>query len=109
MFGVKVAGQITNTFTYAGPPRGLHEDRVPFGPMAEMRLAHGMSLELGALYKRKLDYSETLASHQPYSPSGTIDVTTHSWDLPLILKWRLPVHRAPIFAGAGFSARHVAG
>jgi len=84
-FGATIAGQITNTFAYPGPPPGLHEDRELFGPMAEMRLAHNMSLELDALYKRKLDYSETFGSYQPYSPRGTTDVTTHSWDLPLIL------------------------
>jgi hypothetical protein len=109
LFGGKLAGQITNTFTYPGPPPGLHEDRVLVGPMAEMRLAHGISVELDALYKRKLDYSSTFSSHQPFSPTGTIDVTNHSWELPLILKWRLPMYRAPIFVGAGFSARHVAG
>ena len=109
IFGAKIAGQITNTFTYPDLPPVVHEDRLLFGPMAEVRLTHGMSAELDALYKRKLDYSSTFGSYQPFSPTGTIDVTNHSWELPLILKWRLPVNRAPIFIGAGFSARNVAG
>jgi hypothetical protein len=99
MFGGKIAGQITNTFTYPDLPPVIHEDRLLFGPMAEVRLTHGTSVELDAIYKRKLDYSSTFGSYQPFSPTGTIDVTNHSWELPLILKWRVPVYRAPIFVG----------
>src|SRR5436189_2379081 len=36
-FGVKVAGQITNTFTYPFIPGNAHDDRVLFGPTAEIR------------------------------------------------------------------------
>ncbi len=109
LLGVKVAGQATNTFAYPYTPPNLHEDRILFGPTLEMRLARSLSLEVDALYKKKLDYSFQIISHQPFSPRGTADVSNHAWELPLIMKWRLLVRRAPIFAGAGFSARKVAG
>jgi hypothetical protein len=66
----------------------------------------------GLYNKRKLNYSyitsysESLSGYQLIQ---TTNVTAHSWDTPLILKWRLPVHRAPIVVGAGFAARNAAG
>ena len=38
MFGIKIAGQITNTFTYPSLPAVTREDRLLFGPMAEVWL-----------------------------------------------------------------------
>src|SRR6266436_6456323 len=75
LFGVKLAGQITDIFTYPARPPVTDEDRVLFGPTAEVRLAPRISVELDALYKRKLDYSTGFFSYQPFSPSGTINVT----------------------------------
>ena len=110
-FGVKVAGQITNTFTYPFIPGNAHDDRVLFGPTAEIRLPHAVSIEMDALYKRRLSYSShCCVSRVPvFTIDETIDETTHAWELPLMLKWHLPVQHIPIFASAGFSARNVAG
>ena len=110
-FGVKVAGQITNTFTYPHQEEP-HEDRVLLGPAVEFRLPRALSVEVDALYRRKW-LAETFTccvSRNPVAQTiGTEDDHFHSWELPLLLKWRLPVSRAHFFGGVGFSARNVAG
>jgi hypothetical protein len=112
LFGAKVAGQLTNTFTYP-VPADLHEDRVLAGPFGEVRLWHGLSLEMDALYKRKWIFDTIGCCVNPLDPFTQILATGeerfHSWELPLILKGRLPVPRAHLFGGVGFSARNVAG
>jgi hypothetical protein len=112
LFGAKVAGQITNTFTNP-VPADLDEDRVLAGPFGEVRLWHGLSLEMDALYKRKWIFNTIGCCVNPLNPFNQILATgeerLHSWELPLILKGRLPVPRAHLFGGVGFSARNVAG
>jgi hypothetical protein len=103
MFGVKLAGQITNVPTFS-------EGRFLAGPTAEIKLPRGLSIEMDALYKRG-GYSTTCCvNRQP----GTqivekIDEKTRFWELPLMLKWQLPLRRIPVFGSAGFSARNVSG
>ena len=112
LFGVKVAGQITNPFPHTELP-AFHQDRLLFGPTAEVRVGHGMSVEMDGLYNnKKLEYS--LISSFSNSVSGfqftqSTNTTAHSWDIPLILKWRLPVQPASIVVGGGFAARNAAG
>jgi hypothetical protein len=75
-------------------------------------LPHRLSLEFDALYKRNLGFTEFCCfnhSDRSQVTSETIDETTHAWELPLILKWRLPRQAIPVFLGGGFAARHVAG
>jgi hypothetical protein len=114
LVGVKVARQMTNTFTntFTNPAPDIFSDnRWLFGLMAEGRVAHDFSLELDALYKPKVTYT---TSSEDISPSGflfkqTTDVSVHSWEVPLLLKWHYPVERNRIFVGAGLSTRNVAG
>jgi hypothetical protein len=111
LFGVKVTGQMTNTFTYPFLPQIVHEDRVLFGPMVEMRLSQRLSIEGDALYKRNLATSTPFfASGPPVTSQGTDDLRAHSWEIPLLLKWRPAVHQNnSVFLSGGISTRLVAG
>ena len=115
ILGGKIAGQITNTFTYPALPPIVHEDRVLFGPTAELFLARRLLLEVDTLYKRKVGYTTDFFVGFPREPQaqrtlGTRDVTAHSWDIPIMLKWHWAAYRnnRP-FGTLGFSARNVAG
>jgi hypothetical protein len=113
-FGVKAAGQITKVFGYPGVAPD-QEDKILFGPTGEIRLGRSLSLELDALYKRSISNSYQCCIDRTNFLSlttETIDEKFHSWELPLILQWRIPdarIFRIPITAGAGFAARHMAG
>jgi hypothetical protein len=109
LLGVKVAGQITNTFTTPAPDI-VHEDKVLFGPMAEINVTHGFALELNALYKPKFNYTNTFfLSGSSGITRLTTDVSAHSWEIPLLLKWHLPIEHNLVFLGAGLFTRGVAG
>jgi hypothetical protein len=114
MLGGKVAGQATTTFTEAFSPDVVHEDRFLFGPMAEVRLTHRFSVEVDALYKRKLNYTDTFSYFEPGSlklqvRTETHDVTARSWEIPVIMKWYPVNHPIRPFLGGGFSSRNVSG
>jgi hypothetical protein len=111
LFGVKVAGQITNTFTNPALPQIVHEDRTLFGPTAELRLGRRFSLEVDALYRPKLNYTDHLFFLAPLLTENrvTTDVTTHSWEIPVLIKWRPPIYHNSLLVAAGFSGRYVAG
>jgi hypothetical protein len=107
LLGAKVAAQMADSFTFPAPTT-VNEDRVLFGPMAEVRVASSFMLELNALYKPKFNYTN-LFTH--VSGSARTDITTnvsaHSWEIPVLLKYRLPDNH--VFVGGGFSARNVVG
>jgi len=108
--GAKVGGQINNPYASPGASASSSEDRILFGPMTEVQVTHGMSVEFDALYSKFANFSS--ACCPPFSISGsqiigTQTVRTHSWQLPLILRWRLQLHHQAISLGAGFSARNI--
>jgi len=110
LIGGKVGGQINNPYGYPGAPSSSSQDRILSGPMTEVHATHGMSVEFDALYSKFADFSS--ACCPPFSISGsqiigTQTVRTHSWQLPLILRWRLQLHHQAISLGAGFSARNI--
>ena len=110
LIGAKVAGQINSPYGYPGPSSTSVEERVLFGPMTEVQVTHGMSVEFDALYSKLADFSSPCCP--PFTVSvlpviGTQTVRTHSWQLPLILRWRLQLHHQAISLGAGFSARNI--
>jgi hypothetical protein len=112
MLGGKVAGQITGTFAKEFSPNVIDEDRFLFGPMAEVRLPRRFSLEVDALYKRKLNYTNTTFYLLPglvQLRTETRDVTARSWEIPVILKWHISGKRNPAFVGGGFSSRSLTG
>ncbi|HEY2382156.1 MAG TPA: outer membrane beta-barrel protein [Terriglobia bacterium] len=112
LFGAKVAGQITNTFTYPGLPPIVHDDRVVFGPMVEMRFTPRLSFEGDVLYKRNLDTSGQFFGlvQLVQTLQGTDALRAHSWEIPVLLKWRPAVHQNnSVFVSGGFSTRNVAG
>jgi hypothetical protein len=98
--GVKLAGQITNTFTGPYVPNVIHEDRVLFGPMAELRLPRHLAVEMDALYKRRLNYTQNLIIPDPTrfrETFSTTDVTSRSWEVPVVTKWRVMERRYSVF------------
>ena len=110
LIGGKVGGQINNPYGYPGAPSSSSQERILFGPMTEVHAAHGTSVEFDALYSKFADFSSPCCP--PFSISGsqiigTQTVRTHSWQLPLILRWRLQLHHQAISLGAGFSARNI--
>lgn len=116
MLGVKVGGQITKTFTqppFSAPfPAQFHEDRAVLGPMAEVRLPRRISLEVDALYKGKLNYTQSvvIADATEFRETFvTIDLNSRSWEIPVVAKWRVLERRHSVFVGGGFSSRKVTG
>jgi hypothetical protein len=112
-FGVKVGGQVTkNPFTSPYFANVIHENRVLYGPMAELRLPRHLAVEVDALYKRKVNYTQnfiypdaTMFRENFY----TTDVTSWSWEIPVVTKWRVLERRYSVFVGGGFSSRQVSG
>ena len=112
LLGGKIAGQTTTIPTKDSSPDVAHEDRFVFGPMAEVRLPYRFSIEVDGLYKRKLNYTHTIGMFLPgrvQLRSETHDVTAHSWEIPVIIKWHPLNHSIRPFVGGGFSSRHVSG
>src|SRR5215831_16801345 len=110
LIGGKVGGHINNPYASPGASSSSSEDRILFGPMTEVQATHGMSVEFDALYSKLADFSSPCCP--PFTVSvlpviGTQTVRTHSWQLPLILRWRLQLHHQAISLGAGFSARNI--
>src|SRR5215471_3689358 len=111
LIGGKVGGQINNPIGYPpGPDSSSSQDRILFGPMMEVHATHGMSVEFDALYSKFADVSSFCCGFAGASAPqiiGTSTTSIHSWQLPLILKWRLQLHRQAISLGAGFSSRNI--
>jgi len=86
-------------------------DTVSFGPMAQVRLSHHLSVEVDALYRRSF-YSR----HDSYSIfqnagyfSGASDREAHSWEAPALLEWHGFEGAKNLFVGGGVSFRSVSG
>jgi hypothetical protein len=108
LIGGKVGGQINSLYGYPGPDSSSSEDRILFGPMMEVHVTHGMSVEFDALYSKWADVSDACcAERTPPFISATGTTRMHSWQLPLIPRWRLQLHHQAISLGAGFSARNI--
>jgi hypothetical protein len=80
--------------------------------MAELRLPRRLAVEVDALHKRRLNYTQNLIIPDPTRfmvTSLTTDVTSRSWEIPVITKWRVLERRYSVFVGGGFSSRKVIG
>jgi hypothetical protein len=111
LLGGKVAGQST-TFSNEFAPDVIHEDKFVFGPMAEIRLSNRFSIEVDALYKRKLNYTATSSSRLSGGAqlrNESHDVTARSWEIPVIVKLYPSKHSLRPFVAGGFSSRNVSG
>jgi hypothetical protein len=111
LLGAKVAAQVTDTFASFPVPTTVNQDRVLFGPMAEVGVLHRFMVEINGLYKPKFNYTNVeshFLSSMTETETTTTNVSAHSWEIPFLLKYRLPKHDR-IFVGGGFSARNVVG
>jgi hypothetical protein len=109
LLGAKVAAQMTDTFASFPVPTTVDQDRVLFGPIAEVGVTHRLMVEINALYKPKFNYTNVYTHvNATVQLDKTTDVSAHSWEIPLLLKYRVPKHDR-IFVGGGFSARNVVG
>ena len=75
------------------------------GPKVEVGLPKGFSLEVDALYRR-VGFSG--AAFAPNVSAFTRE-RNNSWEIPMILKYRLPVPVVHPFAGIGYAPRIVSG
>jgi hypothetical protein len=75
---------MTDSFTFPVPTT-VNEDRVLFGPMAEVAVTHGFMLEVNALYKPKFNYRNFFTHVNGTEVlDRTTDVSAHSWEIPLL-------------------------
>ena len=104
-FGFK--GGIPLTDAVGGDFGGSSEARrYTVGPMIELRLPASFAFEANLLYKR----TGYRASQSDSSVTITGQVRAHSWELPLLLKYYLPLkHVARPFISGGYVIRHLTG
>jgi hypothetical protein len=75
------------------------------GPTVNIRLTKAFSVEVDALYQRF-----GFTGVQEYGFAGSITrERTNSWELPVILKYHLPIRLAHPFVGIGYAPRIVNG
>ncbi len=108
LVGAKVAARISSTFPSTAPTT-VNEDWGLFGPMAAVQVTPNFMLEVNALYKRKFNYTNVFTHvNATVQLATTTNVSAHSWEIPLLLKYRFPEHNR-IFVGGGFAARNIVG
>jgi hypothetical protein len=84
--------------------------RYTLGPMVELRLPHGLSVESDVLYKR-LNY-DFYSYHRSPSSGQIGDFTgtrANRWTCPILLKWRHNLNRLTPFIEGGVSIDHISG
>ncbi len=80
--------------------------RYTFGPSLEWRLTRGFGLEFDALYKRIVYVQSENTSVSGVMLDSSFEVVGHSFDVPILAKYRWNGRVAP-FAAGGFAFRHM--
>ncbi len=82
--------------------------RYTVGLSAEWRAAHGLGIEIDALYKRTGYVHDENFSSSASGVGGTtsFDIKGSSWDLPIMMKYRFGRIK-PAFASGGYVFRHI--
>src|SRR5947209_2197149 len=75
------------------------------GPMVEFRLPLRLGIEVDALYSR-LGYRYSVGTIGGFSTSRA---RANSWEVPLLLKYRLPVPLVHPYISAGVAPRYASG
>lgn len=115
-FGVKTGEPLTSALPYSDYGSNLLDTgRWTIGPTVELRLVHGFSLEVDALYRGyrqagSYSFSASIADGTnlvnliPFSSSYRQD--TKVWDFPVLLKYRFTAGRVHPFVDAGYTWSH---
>src|SRR3954451_17201562 len=113
-FGIKGGVPLTDLFStqnnLAGTVLNTETERYIIGPMVELRLPAGFSIEADALYSRA-NFSSALTAAGSFSTSV---VDTNSWEFPVVLKKKFGgAHAVAVsarpYVEAGASFRHLSG
>ena len=98
--GVKAGGRLTNDMSSIGSATS-ESKRYIVGPMVELGLPLGLSLEVDALYQRQ----GYLSGFSSFEGSSTDRVRANAWEVPILLKYKLPVPLLKPFVEAGVAPR----
>ena len=84
--------------------------RYTLGPTVELRLPHGLGVEIEALYSR-LNYDSYFFSSRPSSGqlSAFSSARADRWNFPILLKWRQDVPAISPFIDGGVAFDHIRG
>src|SRR6202021_136994 len=75
------------------------------GPMIELGLPGGFAVELDALYHR----NGYVIENGNFAGSIIERERAHSWEFPILLKYKLPVFKVKPFAEVGLAPRSISG
>lgn len=103
--GVKAGGRLTDDIS--SPSSATSESkRYIVGPTVEFGLPLRLSLEVDALYQRQ-GYQSLFWG--PIVGSSTNQVRANSWEVPVLLKYKLPIPFLKPFVEAGVAPRLMSG
>jgi hypothetical protein len=100
--GVVAGGRPTDDVTYAALPESK---RYVVGPTIELGFRHGFGVEVDALYHR----NGYLVGWGNFAYSITETERANSWEFPVLLKYKFPVHKVKPFVEAGVVPRRLSG
>jgi hypothetical protein len=102
---IGVIGGVRTTDDLAGGGATSVSKRYAVGPTLEVGLPFGLAVEADALYRR--------AGFQVSASSGSYyifgDERANLWEVPILLKYRIPLTAARPFLEAGYVSRVIAG
>ncbi len=108
--GVKGGVPLADAFKVTDTTR-YFSDKAPYviGPALEVHLPLGLSAEVDLLYRR-LEYNSKIEVASPPGPAQVIDARTTGqvWELPLLVKYRVPGVLVRPYLAAGLSYRRLA-
>lgn len=102
---IGVIGGVRATDDLTGGGATSVSKRYAVGPMLEVGLPFGLAVEADALYRRA--GFQTSASNGDYN----VFAVEHAnlWEVPILLKYRIPIAAAKPFLEAGYVSRVIAG
>jgi hypothetical protein len=98
--GVKAGGRLTDDISSIGSATS-ESKRYIVGPMLELGLPLGLSVEVDALYQRQ----GYLSSFSGIAGSSTDRVRANAWEVPVLLKYKLPIPILKPYVEAGVAPR----
>lgn len=104
-FSVGALGGLRGTDDLSSGGATSVSKRYVAGPSLEVGLPLGLAIEADGLYRRM--GFQTQASSGPYSTFATENANV--WEVPILLKWRVPSRAVKPFVEAGYAPRIVAG
>lgn len=103
--GVKAGGRVTDDLSSASGVATSESKRYVVGPMLELGLPLGLSVEADALYQRQGYQS----SSSNFEGSATNWVRASAWEVPVVFKYKLPFLILKPFVEAGVAPRVMSG